>query len=175
MIKTCGDCEYYFRGICNAGRCPTSSVEETDCSDFQLVDINRRDEEQQKLQSKVRIEEKSISNEYRLISFNDSLFEQMIFIHNRFGVRPTAFLVHPYTFRDEIHNRFRDSYELSMLCSYSSLSNNGETNNRFFYDRFFYGLKPIQTQDIEQNTVLVLVPNEVIYGRNSRLIRPFGI
>ncbi len=38
MIKTCSDCEYYFRGICNAGRCPTNLEEQTDCSDFQLVE-----------------------------------------------------------------------------------------------------------------------------------------
>jgi hypothetical protein len=178
MINTCGDCEYYFRGICNAGRCPISSIVETDCSDFKLVDRKRRREDQEKLQSKVTIEEAALCDEYetryQVRSLTDLLQEQFTFIYRRFGVRPTEFLIHPYTLRVEMYSRvYNFNVSFNSFCRHNNPLSSDFCSEQELHRRFFHGMAPIVTSDIEQNTVLVLVPIEVVYGRNSHLTRPF--
>jgi hypothetical protein len=58
----CHCCEYYYKGICNAGKVPTkNNLEPTTCPDFEQVNYERRRKSNEELEKKIIVIDESTS------------------------------------------------------------------------------------------------------------------
>jgi hypothetical protein len=167
--QTCGNCEYHHQGICNAGRNPTPKDEPNSCSDFEQLDVFRSAKAHQETQAKVT----NTPDNKPIRSFMSVLNQQFHFIYNLYGIRPREFLVHPETLWQEIRQqRIAETFISRTVGTIPPVFIPISEIQQSMIE--VAGMRPILSTDVMPNTLRVLVPIEVLYGRDFGVIAPFN-